>query len=311
MPKLIPAQKGVATKRRRKRQLAGSWEHRAEIARRVMLRREAQQKKAGKYKVAHDFAHNHRVGMNAKNMVWLLGGTVQQGHQAYIGGVTHDIVRKDTNLIEHEIAGSKVVGTALKGRAGGKGSKSVVSAIASHSKFPKKMAGVVQRAVFFADTTEKLHCYSIFRRAAFQAVKPENMKKVAEHITAQKKKVKGWSKLPKERQTQLLDKWESEMALYFVKDRTQVMIDKYGNLSKFPKAIRGKIGRQISLQKQFLVALDAGELWTRKMSLDLYWAGKKGQEVDQVIKASKPPKGSPGEKFKAEAIKFIDGKFYG
>jgi HD superfamily phosphohydrolase YqeK len=311
MPKLSSAQRGAATRKRRKRQMQSTWEHRAEVAKRVMQRRESQQRSSGKYKVAHDFSHNNRVGTNARKLILLLGGTQAQTHQAYIGGATHDIVRKNTNLVEHEIAGSKVLQSAMTKRTGKKGSKSVVRAVASHSRFPKAGAGVVQRAVFFADTTEKLHCYSIFRRAAFQAVKPENMKKVAVYIAAQKKKLGSWSKLPKTKHAQLLKKWESEMALFFVEDRTNVMIRKYGDLSKFPKAIRGKIGRQINLQKQFLKALDAGERWAQKMSLDLYWAGKEGREVDVVLRSFRPTRGSSAEKFKAEALKFVDGKFYG
>jgi len=311
MSMLSSAQRGAATKKRRKRQLNTSWEHRAEVAKRAMHRRETMEKASGQYKVAHDFAHNNRVGVNARKLILLLGGTSAQAHQAYIGGATHDVVRKNTNLVEHEVAGSQLVQSVLQKRAGKKGTKNVISAIASHSRFPKANASVVQKAVFFADTTEKLHCYSIFRRAAFQAVKPENLEKVGEHINAQKRKLGNWDKISKQQQAQLLDKWESEMALYFVKDRTQVMIREYGDLSKFPVAIRGKIGRQINLQKQFLIALSAGERWAQQMSLDLYWAGKQGREVDEVIREFMPPKGSPGEKFKAEAIRFIDGKFYG
>ena len=99
---------------RRKRQKTLPWERKAEIAERAMRRQDYYLKTVGSYKVAHDFPHNWRVGINAMGIAKVLGASKAEQQQARLAGVTHDVAREDTNLFPHEVAGAKVLKQILQ-----------------------------------------------------------------------------------------------------------------------------------------------------------------------------------------------------
>jgi len=226
--------------------------------------------------IIHRFEHISRTANGAAWFVRLRGGTKRQQELAYVAGLLHDIVRPNTESIDHAIASASKAEIILKKfKFPQEEIPLVVEAVRDHRKVPKEWHSILHESVFLADKIlEQMGTYVVFRRCMY-AGEIEDYKEI------------GHKEAIEHRFTSAGKKTERPF---------------------FPEWALGLYDYQRKFETDFLQAFIKNEKWAQNLGEKIFLKGReKRLSLDEAIKAYSPVSQKDKE-YLEETLDYIAGK---
>jgi HD superfamily phosphohydrolase YqeK len=117
----------------------------------------------------HRWGHIERTTLGAKWFVRILGGSKEEEELAHIAGILHDIVRPNTEKVDHAQASADEAERILrKFEFEEEKIPLIVQAVRDHRKKPEKWASALHQSIFLSDKLlEQMGPYIVFRRLVY------------------------------------------------------------------------------------------------------------------------------------------------
>lgn len=226
--------------------------------------------------IIHRWGHIERTTLGAKWFVRILGGSKEEEELALIGGILHDIVRPNTEKVDHAQASADETERVLrKFKFDESKIPLVVQAVRDHRKKPKKWDSALHQSVFLSDKLlEQMGPYVVFRRLVYTG----ELKDYKE-LDAEEAIIASWKRALKKTEKQLFPEKFSE--LYDYQNRWQI---------------------------EFIDCFEKGEEWAVKMGRRFFQEGReKTKDFERMIPEFKPDT-KRGAEFRKEALDYMEGK---
>jgi len=226
--------------------------------------------------IIHRFEHITRTAAGAVWFVKMRGGTQRQQELAYVAGLLHDIVRPNTEEIDHAIASASKAEIILKKfNFPAAEIPLVVEAVRDHRKKPAEWHSIMHESVFLADKIlEQMGPYVVFRRCMYAGelkdyVKMEFKEAIEKRFAAASKKT----------EKPFFPEWSLGL---------------YDYLREF----------EMDFLKEFL----QGQKWALNLGEKMFQSGReKKLSLDEAIRKYASVAKKDGE-YKDETLLYIDGK---
>ncbi len=226
--------------------------------------------------VIHNWGHAKRTAVGAKWFVKLLGGTKEEEELAYIAGILHDIVRPNTEKVDHAQASADEARKILKKfEFEEEKIQLIVQSVRGHRKKPAKWLSPLHQSVFLSDKLlEQMGAYVVFRRATYAG-------EVKEYADMEAKEA-------------IPIRWNNALK----KTEKQFFVEKFHELYDYQNA----------WQMEFIEAFEKNEKWANRLGSYSFGQGrKKNSSLDQAIYDFEP-NSEKEEKFRSEALDYMQGK---
>lgn len=226
--------------------------------------------------VTHNWGHVIRATKGAVWFVKVLGGSKEEEELAYVAGLLHDIVRPESETIDHAQASADEAEKILKRfGVGGEPLRKIVKAIQDHRK-PVAWESPLHQSVYLADKIlEQMGAYVIFRRCVY----------VSEVVE--------YRDMP----------WQEAVRKQF-----RLRLERFQSRA-FPERFHNLVEYQYSWPLRFEKAYISGNEWALALAEYAWKRGKENAKVEDIIRGFKP-EGPEAEKIKQEAIEYLDGKLF-
>ena len=224
----------------------------------------------------HRWGHIKRAAVGAKWFVKILGGTKEEEELAYVAGLLHDIVRPNTEKIDHAIASAEEAEKILKKFDFAEDKiPLIVQSVRDHRKKPAQWDSILHQSVFLSDKIlEQMGAYIVFRRVAYAGEIEDYKGMTAEEA--------------------IPIRWEGAL-----KKTKKIFFSE--NLYKIYEY-------QNKWQIDFIEEFKKKEEWALNLGKELFKQGREGNKtLEQAIEEFSPVT-EKGKEFKKETVEYLQGE---
>lgn len=208
--------------------------------------------------VIHSWGHIIRTAKGAVWFVQICGGTKREEQLAYTAGILHDIVRPDTEKIDHAHASAVRAFHILGAYPGFTDSENqqICQAIRDH-RIPAAWKSPLHQCVYLSDKIcEHMGAYLDFRASAWAGELSRSDFRGLKPVEA------------------VLQYYEN-VSEKFLPDR-------------YPLFLEGLINYQTGWNKRYVEALKSGEEWAVEMAESIFYQGRKKEDFEKTLSSFNP-----------------------